>query len=240
MRAQKIAVAIILVTTLQVAADSVRVSLPFEPVYAYQQKKITFDSLSWEISQFQSLSRWHHVLGDVQTRRLELETQKRSFERGQKLFKQGRISRTEFLHRQHRFQMAEYTLAELEGEAEMARISAEIARFGLQENGDDDADFRREIALKMRESLRHQAKTLESGLAAARLSETLLKEELESGRVLHEKGNLTLAELEHRELSYRRTTIRVETLQSQYQVVGQAIHGINASLEKLFGQTPRL
>lgn len=228
----------VLLSSFIVVADTNKATIPFEPVYAYQQKKITFDSLSHEISQFQNLSRWHYVLGEVQSRRLERDGLKRAFERGEILHAQGRISRSEFLKRRHRFQKSEFALAESESEAELARIWAEIARFGLQESGDEQADFRRETALKMRESLRLQARSLSNGLASARLTEGLLKEEVEAGRVLHQKGNLTLAELEERELAYREIQIRVETLQSQSEVIGQAVRGIDLSLERLFGENP--
>lgn len=235
----KYAILLLLGLTINVGADEQKNTISFEPVYAYQQKNITFDSLSQEINQFQNLASWYSILGEIESKRLERNISRQAFERGQKLFDRGSISRSEFLQRKFRYEKCQALLAEMESRAEMTRVSAEIARFGMQQNGDEQLDFRRQIAGKMRESLQHQVQAMEKGLASVRLSEALLKEEMEQARILHEKGSLPAAELEKRETSYFDVRIQVESLGNQIQVINQAIEGFNKSLERLFGEAPK-
>ncbi len=225
--------------SLNVVADQKRAPILFEPIYAYQQKNITFDSLWQEINQFQNLSYWHSVLGNIESKRLERDVLRKAYERGKKLYEKGGITRREYVHRKFRLDKNEAVLAELESRAEMTRVSAEIARYGMQQTGDEQLDLRREIAGRMRESLQHEVRAMERALVSARLSETHLKEELDQARILHQKGTIPLGELERREMDHADVLIQVETLGSQIQVLNQAIGGFNKSLERLFGEAPK-
>lgn len=235
----KYVIAVLILFAVNVSADSQRRDIQYEPIYAYQQKNINFDSLWQEINQFQSLSNWHWINGQLEAKRLERNKARGAYERGKKLYESGTLSLSEFNRRKLGYDKCELALAELEVRAEMSRISAEIAQIGMRQEGDEQLDLRRETAAKMRESLQHQVRTLELNLASARLTEAVVKEELERGRQLHKKGNLTDAELERREIDHADIKIQIQTLSSQIAVINQAVWGFNKSLERLFGEAPK-
>lgn len=234
-----VAVVVIVLVALNVSADTGQSGIAFEPIYAYQQKNITFNSLSQEINQFQSLNQWHSVRGELLSQRLEVGLRRRAFERGQKLFEKKQISEVEFARRTYDYERAQFRFKELEARAEMTRVFAEISRYGLQQNGDEQLDFRREIASKMRESLQFQMKALEHSLQNAHLTERLLKKDLDRARELYERGVITTPEMDKREIEYSDVVIRVETLSHQIEVIGMAIDGFNKSLDRLFGEGPQ-
>ncbi|MGE4133128.1 MAG: hypothetical protein AB7F86_15910 [Bdellovibrionales bacterium] len=229
----KLLILTVLLTGISASAGR-KTYLPFDPAYAHLQKNITFESLGQEVSQFMQLVNWHGAVGNVDSRKRDLEFHRRSYERALKLKNEGRLTEEEFADREYKFHLSETKLAEAESQTQMVRLSAETARLGLIQNGDENLDMRREIAQKMKESLEFRKQSLEQHRQGAILTETNLRGRYERAKELFEKGIVPVQEFERHELNFQNAQTDLQVVDGQIQVINAAILGFNKSLDRLF------
>lgn len=208
--------------------------LPFESAYASEQKEITFDSLGGEIRQFELMSQWHKLLGDIKIKRLRRDYLKKHYERGRQLFATDAISRDELERREYEYKLSDGELGEQESRAQMVRISVESTKYGIMMQGDPQVDYRKQIAEKMKESLGHQLKGLKFALSNAVLTEAYLAKRASDAKDLYNRKVITEVELEIIVREHARAVIDVGVHTNQIGVIGKAVEGLDRSLERLF------
>lgn len=211
-------------------------SLPFPPEYAADQKEITFNSLWQEINQFQQLGSQQNYKYMLIGRKKEVEFLKNSFDRAQKLYDKKEMSLSEYSKRKVNYEAALLRAEELENDVAMMQDYAEIAKLGIIEQGDPDVDLRADIAKKMKDTLTHQRSAYQKGLAAAELEKRYHSGRLAAAKELYDNGNLSLDNYERVELDLQRATTDVNSKSAQIRVLDSAIHGLDRSLDRLFGE----
>lgn len=217
------------------ASASNYVELPFDPAYAADQKEITFDSLGGEISQFQQMSNWHNMLGNIKNKKLERDQLKKAYERGKTLVSTGAITREEFERREFVYQMSEGSVREMEARAQMARISVESTKMTMIMQGDSSKDLRRDMAQNMKKSLEAQFDALKAGSENAALNEAYQSKLAAIAEDLYRKKVITETEYDRRKQDHESAKNQVDVLAHQKDVIGKALAGIERSLQRLFG-----
>jgi len=208
--------------------------VPYEPVYASDQPEITFDSLGGEIGQFQQMADLHSMLGNIQTKKLEVENNRKALERGKKLAGSEAISKDELDRREYHYKLSLGQLGEMENRSHMKRISLESTKIGIMMNGDPQLDKRKELAEKMKESLEFQVKALNYGLNNAILTEAHEAKRAADALTLLNKKAISEVEYEQRLQEHEKSKIQRTVYDQQILVINKAIEGLEKSLRLLF------
>ena len=205
----------------------------FEPTYSYEQPNLSVDLLRNEMEQFEQWNEWEAAKARVEEAKLQLGYDRRAFDRAKSLFEKEVITEDEYVIRGYNLTAAEFSLAEAESLARMARVSAEIARFDVLDEGNAELDVRRELTGKLREYLVNQRKALEMDHRRTAEKYRLLEAKVKRLRDLVERGIVHVNDLETKELNLSKSGVHIRSLRTQTHVLEKAIQSFDRSLERL-------
>ncbi len=208
--------------------------LPFEPAFAADQQNVTFDSLYQEVFQFQSMSNWYGVAGQISAKQLEGIPLAREYKHAQVLFKKHTISASKFERVKYNYEMNLNQVKSLKAQLAIAEAYAQMSRLSLIQNGNDNMDLRKSIAEAIKKSEEGRLENLKASVEGAILTRDYYRNLVERYKKLHKSLDLPTEEFDRMRARALEAAVSVGTIQSQISVSESALEGLNRTLERLF------
>jgi hypothetical protein len=209
---------------------------PFDPVFAADQKVISTSTMESEIQQFRSISRWNASKARLDTAERKRDQAKVELDRVQKLFDRGQTPESNLNLAKFEYQNSIDRVTQMNNLLEHSKYDAIINRLKILEEGNPGVDHRRKIAEAYWEAAKIELNNLFKSRDNAASSRSYFETRLKNGRILFEKGIISKADLERRELEYQNSTDQLKALEFEISASKDAIKGLEASLLRLKGE----
>lgn len=206
----------------------------FQPIYAADLPKISFESLLYERVQFDQFSSYTEVLGRVRRKILERDQQRNSFLRAANSAKKGAISEAELKRAEYLYRLSEFQLLEAQEQANDSRHSADLYRTYVLQNGSDGSDRRLEIATTMKLQLKSRKASMVVNLKGLTLQKDYFEKRLTDGQYLHRRKAISDVDLEVRQFDLENVQVLIDTAQKRIEIMDLSIHGLDRSIDRLY------
>ncbi len=208
--------------------------VPFTPVFAADQKDISFNSLYQELGQFSMLEAWHSILGALEIKTIESKNLQIELNRQAELNRQGAGKGADYELAEYQYKASLLKINELKIQSEGARLQAEVTRLGILQEGDQSRDLRKDVAQLMKKQLDNKLLAQQAQVESQSLTALYLYERLKTARILNAKKIVRDEEMKTRQLNYLASRFQILTLNRQIQVTKMSIAAMERTLKRLF------
>jgi hypothetical protein len=206
---------------------------PFDPVFAADQKVITTSTMESEMHQFRSISRWKASGARLSTAERKRDQTKVELDRVQALYEKGKASEASLNLAKFEYQNSVDRVTQMNNLLQHSKYDAIINRLKVLEDGNPGVDHRLEIASASLEATKIDLGNLGKNREAAISSRSYYETRLKNGKILFEKGIISKADYERRELDYQNSVDQVQALDFEILSSKEAIKGLELSLSRL-------
>ncbi len=218
---------------LTISSISMASEAPFDPVFAADQKVITTSTMESEMHQFRSISKWKASGASLSTAERKRDQAKVELDRVQNLFDKGQATESNLNFAKFEYQNSVDRVTQMSNLLQHSKYDAIINRLKVLEDGNPGVDHRLKIAEASLEATKIELGNLEKNKDAAISSRSYFETRLKNGKILFQKGIISKADLERRELDYQNSVDQVQALDFEILYSKEAIKGLELSYSRL-------
>ena len=224
-------------TLLSAQADLPIATQPFEPAYAADQTRVDFESLSHELNQFRYFSSWSVQQTELQNKKEERDSLKKTFDRLRDMSK-STVTAEKIELARYLWQMSEIEIEQITKRVDNARASAETEKLLIVQTGNPREDYTLFIAEKLKRSLEFEGELLGLSLKSAQATRELYKLRDDRARALCSKGIQPPVYCEDMQREHQASMRREVSVQAQIENNSRSRDGLRRSIERLKAAAP--
>ena len=204
-------------------------NLPFQPVQAASQPRITVQALKEETDEMQDLLEWQAAKGKLATARLNLKLCTLELARGKALHDAGHITDDAYATLFLKQKTVEGEILRMTSAMDRAKTEGQLHMFRVLQEGNPDKDYRSALVDVLIADWTSELNDLNAALEVAILSNSMAQEHLQHGRTLNLGRGISEYDVEQRNLAAQVTAVTECELRQQIQVAQKALQGFTTA-----------